>query len=178
MRDIRNNDLKKQMFDIEDRGNVSYYLGINFERQYNGIIKLLKPQIIDKIIRDVGIEKHQSRPTPAPSTKILHQDLEGKLSKGYFGYRSVVGNINFIKKGFRPDIAYAIHQCARFSIDPRESHGDAIRYIAKYIKGERYKGIMMNPRMYKSFEVYVNASFSGEWIKKSAAHNPVTSKSR
>ena len=73
--------------------------------------------------------------------------MEGKLSKGEFGYRSVVGNINIIKKGFRPDIAYAIHQCARFSIDYRESHGEAIRHIAKYIKGERDKGIKMNPRM-------------------------------
>ena len=55
MRDIRNNDLKKQRFDIEDRGDVSDYLGINFERQDNGLIKLSHPQLIDKIIRDVGI---------------------------------------------------------------------------------------------------------------------------
>ena len=55
MRDIRNNDLEKQKFDIEDSGNVSDYLGINFERQDNGLIKLLQPQIIDKIIRGVEI---------------------------------------------------------------------------------------------------------------------------
>ena len=34
----------------------------------------------------------------------------------------------------------------------------------------------MNPRMDKSFEVYVNASFSGERIKESAAHDPGTAK--
>ena len=75
MRDIRNNNLEKQKFDIEDSGNVSDYLGINFERQDNRLIKLLQLQLINQIIRDVGIEKHGYSPTPEPSTNILHRDL-------------------------------------------------------------------------------------------------------
>ena len=64
MRDIRKSDMKKQNFDIEDRGDVSDYLGITFERQDNGLIKLSQPQPINQIIRDVGIENHQSITTP------------------------------------------------------------------------------------------------------------------
>ena len=64
----------------------------------------------------------------------------------------------------------------RFSIDTRESHGEAIIHIAKYLKETRDKEITMNPKIDKSFEAYVNASFSGEQIKESAAHNPGTAK--
>ena len=66
----------------------------------------------------------------------------------------------------------------RFSIDTRESHGEAIIHIAKYLKETRDKEITMNPKIDKSFEAYVDASFSGEQIKESAAHNPGTAKRR
>jgi len=40
-------------------------------------------------------------------------DLLGKPFKGDFDYRSVVGKLNYLEEGSRPDIAYAVHQCAR-----------------------------------------------------------------
>jgi len=178
MKDIRNNKKTKQKFDIEDRGNVSDYLGINFQRQEDGTIQLSQPQLIEQIIKDVGVSNHRTRPTPAPSTKILHRDLLGKPFKGDFDYRSVVGKLNYLEKGSRPDIAYAVHQCARFSSNPRESHGEAVRNIVKYLNGTRDRGIILNPKLDKSFEVYVDASFSGEWNKDSAENDASTAKSR
>ena len=51
---------------------------------------------------------------------------------------------------------------ARFSSNPKESHAEAIRYIAKYLMATRDKGILMNPDTNKSFEVHADASsFSG-----------------
>ena len=105
-------------------------------------------------------------------------DLLGKPFKGDFDYRSVVGKLNYLEKGSRPDIAYAVHQCARFSSNPRESHGEAVRNIVKYLNGTRDRGIILNPKLDKSFEVYVDASFSGEWNKDSAENDASTAKSR
>ena len=34
--------------------------------------------------------------------------------------------LNYLEKGTRPDIAYATHQLARFSSNPKQSHGDAV----------------------------------------------------
>ena len=79
----------------------------------------MQPQLIDQIIRDAGIENYRSIITPALSTNILHRDLEDKNFKGDFDYRSVVGNLNFLGKDSRPDIAYTVYQCERFLIDPR-----------------------------------------------------------
>ena len=179
MRDIQDPKTAGQSFDIEDRGDVSDYLGINFSRQKNGKIMLSQPQLIQQIIDDVGISSnHRTKPTPAASSKLLHRDLLGKSFKGEFDYRSVVGKLNFLEKGSRPDIAYAVHQCARFSTNPKESHAEAIRHIVKYLAGTKDKGIILNPDMDKSFEVYVDASFCGDWKPEAADIDVSTAKSR
>ena len=177
LRDIR--DLKKagQAFNIEDISDVTDYLGINFSRQTNGKIKLLQPQLIQQIIKDVGVGNHRAKPTPASSSKILHRELEGKDFKGGFDYRSVVGKLNFLEKGSRPEIAYAVHQCARFSTNPKESHAEAIRQIARYLVGTKDMGIILKPNMDKLFEVYVDASFSGDWKPEAAGIDERTVKS-
>ena len=58
---------------------------------------------------------------------------------------SVVGKLNFLENSTRPDIAYAIHQCACFSQDMQESRGDAIIHLRKYLKAMRDQGIALDP---------------------------------
>ena len=64
--DIRNEEKTKQKFDIEDRGDVSDYLGINLE-VVDGKVKVSQPQLIEQIIKDVGVSNDRARPTPATS---------------------------------------------------------------------------------------------------------------
>ena len=179
MKDIQDSKKTKQAFDIEDRGDISDYLGINLSRKESGQVLLSQPGLTDQIINEVlGAAKYKARPTPAPSTKILHRDLDGTPFKGDFDYRSVVGKLNFLEKGSRPDLSYAVHQCARFSSNPKESHAEAIRHIAKYLMATREKGILMNPDTSKSFEVHADASFSGEYRQEASEHDASTAKSR
>jgi hypothetical protein len=51
----------------------------------------------------------------APSSTILHLDLDGKPFEEQWDYRSIIGKLNFLEKSTRPEIAYAVHQCARFA---------------------------------------------------------------
>jgi hypothetical protein len=71
-----------------------------------------------------------------------------------------------------------VHQCARFSSNPKQSHAIAVRYIARYLAGTREKGITLAPTKTKGFECYVDASHAGDWKQQSAADDPVTAKSR
>jgi len=75
------------------------------------------------------------------------------------------------------DIAYAVNQCARFSSDPKEHHGHAVRWIGRYLAGTKDKGLILNPKN-ESFQVYVDADFSGNWSKDTAEWDPDTARSR
>jgi hypothetical protein len=110
-------------FDMTDEGIINDYLGVKVENMTDGAIKLSQPHLIQQIIDDIGFnELTIAKPTPAASTIKLGRDLHGKPMKESWHYRSIIRKLNFLEKSTRPDIAYAVHQCARFSNDPKESH--------------------------------------------------------
>ena len=94
-----------------------------------------------------------------------------------FHYRSVLGKLNYREKGSRPDIAYITHQCARFLSCPKKEHAEAIRWLARYLKGTRDKGMILQPTGDKGLEVYVDADFAGNWDPKET-HDRDTARSR
>ena len=67
-------------------------------------------------------------------------------------------------KGCQVDISYVTHQCARFVSSPKKAHGEALRWLARYLKGTRDKGMVYQPDLSKGLEVYVDADFAGNWI--------------
>ena len=83
-----------------------------------------------------------------------------------------------MEKGSRPDIAYAVHQLARFSSNPKKSHADAVIHLVKYLRATKDKGIILDPKQDKSFEVFADAYFSGNWYSRTAEHDTSTAKSR
>jgi hypothetical protein len=51
----------------------------------------------------------------------------------------------YLSNNSRRDIAYAVHHCARFSHNPKESHAQAVKTIVCYLKRTRNKGLVLNP---------------------------------
>ena len=153
-------DLKNENLNIEDQGDIADYLGINFNYEQNGTIVMSQPQLIDQLIVDVKFKNTKNLPdTPALSTHILQRDENASPFNKHFHYRSVVGKLNYLGKGTRPDIGYATHQCARFCEDPRVSHGKAVEHLVKYLKSTRKQGIILKPDKSKTLEVYADADF-------------------
>jgi len=172
-------DLKDAGYNLEDQGSIEDYLGINFEWLDDGRLKLLQPLLIQQILDDVRIPRTaKTRSVPAASSKILQRCQAAPPFNQHFNYRSVVGKLNFLEKGTRPDIAYATHQIARFSEDPRRPHGEAIEHLCKYLEATKLDGIILDPNYDKSLEVFADADWAGNWYKPTAADDPSTAKSR
>jgi hypothetical protein len=168
----------KASFVIEDQGNIADYLGINFEKITETKIKLTQPHLIDQIIKEVQLKPTDRRSTPAAPSKILRRDESAPAFKCPFNYRKVIGKLNYLEKSTRPDIAYAAHQCARFCTDPKESHVQAVIHLVKYLQTTREEGILLDPDKNKSFEVYADADFAGNWFPNTAQDDASTAKSR
>jgi hypothetical protein len=56
-----------------------------------------------------------------------------------------------------------VHQCARFTTDPKQEHAQALRWLGRYLKATRNRGTILKPAEGKDMEVYVDADFSGNW---------------
>ena len=66
-----------------------------------------------------------------------------------------------MERGSRPDLAFPVHQCTKYSSNPGRAHGKAIRRIAKYLCADRDKGTITKPNLDKGVELYVDADFTG-----------------
>jgi len=73
---------------------------------------------------------------------------------------------------------YTTHQVAKYSSDPRQSHGEAILYLVCYLKKTRNIGLKFIPDPTKGFECYCDSDFSGHWNTEFAPVDPSTAKSR
>jgi len=165
-------------FKMTDEGDLSDYLGVKIERLENGTIKLSQPHLIKQILSDLGFTNDTtSQPTPASSTKKLSKDIHGQPMDETWHYRSVIGKLNFLEKSTRPDLAYSVHQCARFSSDPKKSHAAAVKRIGRYLIDSVDKGIILNPQKH-SFDCWVDADFVGNWDRVNADVDPSTARSR
>ena len=65
----------------------------------------------------------------------------------------------------------AVHQCARFCVDPKITHERAIMRIGKYLLGTKDRGMCFTPDITRGIECFVDADFAGSWDKDDA-NNP------
>ena len=172
-------DIKKAKLNITVEGDIQDFLGVRITRNNDGTITFAQPHLVDKILNAVRLgETGKDRDTPAPSSRILKRNSNSPNFDRSFDYRSVVGMLNYLDAGSRSDIAYATHQCARFSADPKREHGDAIRWLARYLRGTRDKGMTFTPDKSLGLEVFVDADFAGNWDRNEAAGDRDTARSR
>lgn len=73
----------------------------------------------------------------------------------------------------RTDLAYAVHQAARFASAPKASHSAAVRQIVRCLIATRDKRLILRPDDH-SFTVYIDAGFDRDTAKDSV----MTAKSR
>ena len=167
------------LYNVTDEGEMDTYLGVKITRPTPDTIELTQPHLIQQILDDMGMKSNsKTKDKAAPSSTILRQDLNGVPIAESWDYRSIVGKLNFLEKSTRPEIAYAVHQCARFCSNPKQSHANALKYLCRYLLATKHKGLLLHADPNKSFEVHVDCDFAGNWIKDDAMSDPSTAKSR
>ena len=167
------------IFNLTDEGKISDYLGIKVQKCPSAkTITLTQPHLIASIMTDMNFAaKTKTKGVPARPSVILQRDLEGPVFDEYWNYRSVIGKLNFLEKSTRPDIAYAVHQSARFAANPKASHASAVRQIVRYLAGTSSKGLILRPNEH-SFVVWADADLCVNWDKNTGVSDLMTAKSR
>ncbi len=169
LRDIIN-ELNNLKLSIEDQGHPADYVGVSIKKLKNGIIELTQRALIDSIISDVALGNSKVKAVPAKVSKILHAHLDKTPFSLNFGYRWVIGKLNYLAQTMRPDIVYATHQLAKYSSNPREPHGEAVLYLIHYLKKTQDLGTCFKPDQDKGFECYCNTDFLLHLIQVLPSH--------
>jgi hypothetical protein len=136
--------------------------------------------LIDAVLDDLRMNDDQVVPKtiPSKSSEILGRHDDSEPFDNSFNCQSVIGKLNYLEKGSRPDNAYIVHQCARFTANPKVEHGKAIQWLGRYPKGTRDKGgMILRPNGDLGLKVDVDADFVGNYKEEDSSHQE-TSRSR
>jgi hypothetical protein len=144
---------------IEDQGYLADYIGVNIGKLRDGSYKFTQRALIDSIINDLGLNDSKSKPVPAKVSLQLHAFKDDPPFDLDFNYQSAVGKLNYLAQTTQADILYATHQIATYSLDPRQTHGEAFLYLICYLKKTPDLGLKFKPNPDKGFECYCNADF-------------------
>ena len=87
-----------------------------------------------------------------------------------------MGMLFYLASNSRPEIAFAVHQCARFSHCPRATHEIAVKKICRYLKGSFDQGIIFTPTP-DAFDIECDSDFVGLFGSEDPT-DPVCSHSR
>ena len=70
--------------------------------------------------------------------------------------------LTYLQGTTRPDISTAVHQCARFSQNPKLSHERAVKRIGRYLLETKERGICFVPDPKKGLEYFYSMPISLE----------------
>jgi hypothetical protein len=173
-------EMQSSGLNMTHEDGIEDFLGVTIDHKPDGTIHLTQKRLIQSILEDLGLTASNVKcmSTPIASHKLLSRHPNSPDFDGNFNYRRVIGKLLFLEKSTRPDLSYAVHQCARFSHDPKLEHGNAVKRIGRYLKGTADQGIIMKPDNSRSLDLHVDADFSGNWDKEIAASDPATAQSR
>jgi len=159
--------------DLTEESELTTFLGIQVSRK-NDTFTLTQTGLTDRIISTLGL--NSANPTWTPTTQeSLGSDVDGLAMTDTWNYRSVIGMLLYLSNNSRPDIAFAVHQCARFSHASKQIHALAIKAIGRYLIRTRDKGLILSPSGDLGVDCYVDADFAGLWLHEDADQNPLVS---
>ena len=156
----------KEKHDLDEQEmsrDVYGYLGIEVNLS-GDTVELLQTGLTDKILKNVGMEDCNPCETPAKE-EFLVKDTDGEPFNEDWDCASILGQLMYLTHT-RPDMQFAVHQCAKFTHDPKESDANAIKKICRYIKGTRNTGIKFQRKMINdklNVNCFVDASFAPVW---------------
>ena len=162
-----NQELARHGFKTTDEGTMEEYLGLQFQHHHDGSFRVSQPLLIDRIINTIpGMSDAKGAKSPATTSAILTKDEDGAARVEEWHYRSLIGMLNYLVSCSQPELAFSVHQCARFSQNPKKSHEQAVKRIIRYLVGckrNKEQGMIFQPDKNKSIDTFVDASFAGEW---------------
>ena len=153
---------EEQPLEFRDEGELSAFLGIKIEQKGPKEYYLSQPGLIAKVLKAAGME--ECNPNTTPSTLDPQgPDTNGQPMNESWEYPSIIGMLMYLANNTRPDIAHAVHACARYTHFPKKSHATAVKHILRYLKGTNGKGMIIKPNDIQELNCYVDSDFAGAY---------------
>jgi hypothetical protein len=158
-------EILNQNFQTNDLGYVTYYLGIQIERQDDGSFLLSQSAKIEAIIQQFGMSDAKGASIPMAAA-YLKSNGEQEVLPNNEQYRQAVGALLYIATTTRPDIATAIGILCRSVDKPCQRDWKAVKDILRYLKQSVHLKLKMSADNKTDLIGYVDADWAGDTVDR------------
>ena len=148
-----------ETFGMDDRGEISYFLGLRVTRNHNGI-RVDQAKNIAETLLKFGMSS--CKPVETPAVPNLNLTKEAQAYEGEFPYRSLIGNLLYIAKQTRPDILNTVNMLSRCLDKPTEAHVQVAKHLWRYLRGMSNLGLFYGNDNEMIVEGANNADFNSD----------------
>lgn len=142
-------------FEMSDLGKLTYYLGIEVVQGDDGI-RIKQEGYAKGILLDTKMDTCNLTHVPMESNlKISKAEDEQEINATE--YRRAICCLRYLVHT-RPDLAFSVGVLSRYMQSPRESHGQAMKHVLRYVKGTTNMGLFFKRNVSRDVIGYSDSS--------------------
>ena len=139
-------EILHKRFKMDDRGELKWFLGIDFSRNSDGHYTMSQTRYTEDILRKFGMEPCKPTPTPAEKNLQLKQATAEENSKiEDYPYRQIIGSLMYLMTATRPDICWTVSKLSQFLDQPGPEHVTALKHLLRYLQGTKTINLTFTP---------------------------------
>ncbi|KAL4568024.1 hypothetical protein LXL04_023624 [Taraxacum kok-saghyz] len=157
----------KKRFEMSSLGEMTMFLGLQVRQDSSGIL-LHQGKYVADMLEKFGFQDSKEASTPMAERPLLNSDPDGE-SVDQTLYRSMIGSLMYLTAS-RPDVLFAVCQCARYQANPKTSHIIAVKRIFRYLKGRPKLGLWYPKNPEFNLYAFTDSNYGGcEFDRKSTS---------
>ena len=137
-------DLLRDEFQMDDRGPLTWFLGIDFRKLDDGSYTMSQQRYCDAILERFGMSDCNPSNTPAEKDLVLMPRNENEEPPN-FPFREAIGSIVYLATATRPDLSFIVSKLSQHLERPTTAHIKALKKVLRYIKGTKSFSLKFTP---------------------------------
>src|SRR5277367_1055351 len=128
-----------QAFKMKDLGEIQNVLGLRVQRD-RAVRRLWIDQThyIKDVLREFGHLDCKPVSTPADGYEHLQLQPGDTHATDVAQYQRALGQLNWLVRGTRPDLAFVVHKLSQFCQKPCAPHWAGVRRVFRYLKYSKH----------------------------------------
>ena len=128
--------LLKEKFEMEDRGEIHYCLGMSIKRdRASKILKINQRAYLENVLKGFHMVDCKSVSTPMEVGKKFERLKDGEKTTNLKEYQAAIRSLIYAAIATRPDISFAVGALSQFMSNPGIDHFKGVKRIFRYLKG-------------------------------------------
>ncbi|XP_067930977.1 uncharacterized protein [Watersipora subatra] len=159
------NEMLNTAFKMDDRGQVKWILGIDFQRQPDGSYCMSQKRYVNATLSKFN--KTECNPAAMPAntnTGLLtaSADKQENNQDTQFPYRQAVGCFIYPITGTRPDISWTVSKLSQFFDKPNATHVQVTKPLLHYLKGTKHYTLKFSTKSKEELTMFTDSDWAGD----------------